>query len=272
MRSTSIRTWSIALGLTLAAAASTPAMAAPEEIQVYMDEMSKQGEFGLDVHNNYVTQGPAVADYPGGLPSLHTYRVTPEFAYGITDNLEAGLYILSALNPQGGYSIGGEKLRLKFIAPKHSENQDWWWGLNFELGRLNRYYDINPSNAELKGIYGFRKGPWTVAFNANIDWTAVGPQPTGAVYDFDTKLSYKVADKWRLGIESYNGLGDYHSFGDLGHSEELLYAVADTSFGDWDLNAGVGHGLTRVGDQWVFKFILGVPIDNLIHPKAHKSE
>ena len=88
--------------LSMVLLASVPARAAPEEIQVYMDEMSKQGEFGLDVHNNYVTQGPAEADYPGGLPSLHTYRVTPEFAYGITDNLEGGLYILSALNPHGG--------------------------------------------------------------------------------------------------------------------------------------------------------------------------
>jgi hypothetical protein len=266
MRSNCIRAGALAVCAGLAAMAlATPVLAAPEEIQVYMDEMGKPGEFGLDIHNNYVTSGPATPDYPGGLESRHTYRVTPEFAYGITDNLEAGLYVLSALNPHGGYSIGGEKVRLKFIAPKRSPDQDYWWGLNFEIGRVNRYYDINPSNAELKTIYGFRKGPWTVAFNGNIDWTVSGPQPTGAVFDVDTKVSYKVHPNLGLGFEIYDGLGDSHRFGDLAHEEHMLYAVADTGFKDWDLNIGVGHGLTRVGDQWVAKFILGVPIDKLIH-------
>jgi hypothetical protein len=67
-----------------------------------------------------------------------------------------------------------------------------------------------------------------------------------------------------LGIESYNELGDVKRFGDLAHSSQMLYAVADTAFGDWDLNVGVGHGLTKEGDQWVAKFILGVPIGTLL--------
>ncbi len=49
----------IIAGVALAAAviAATPAAAAPEEIQVYMDEMSDPGQFGLDIHNNYVLTG-----------------------------------------------------------------------------------------------------------------------------------------------------------------------------------------------------------------------
>jgi hypothetical protein len=35
-------------------AAGHHAAAAPEEIQVYEDDMDKPGQFGLDVHNNYV--------------------------------------------------------------------------------------------------------------------------------------------------------------------------------------------------------------------------
>jgi hypothetical protein len=259
-----IRSLALALfGVLAGAATATPVLAAPEEIQVYMNEMSKQGEYGLDLHNNYVASGPSLPDYPGGLPSLHTYRMTPEFAYGVTDNLEAGLYILSAVNPQGGISVGGEKVRLKYIAPKASPDQDYWVGVNFEIGYLNRYYDINPSSAELKTIYGFKKGPWTVAFNGNLDWTVSGPDPAPLSFDVDTKIAYQVADKLALGVESYNELGDTKRFGDLAHSSEMLYAVADTSLGDWDLNIGLGHGLTGEGDQWVAKFILGVPIGNL---------
>ncbi len=35
-------------------ALASHAAAAPEEIQVYEDDMDKPGQFGLDVHNSYV--------------------------------------------------------------------------------------------------------------------------------------------------------------------------------------------------------------------------
>jgi hypothetical protein len=57
--------------------AAQPAKAAPEEIQVYMDEMDKPGHFGLDTHLNYVTDGTYTDDYPGQQQALHRLRITP---------------------------------------------------------------------------------------------------------------------------------------------------------------------------------------------------
>jgi len=37
--------------------AGAPAAAAPEEIQVYLDDLVGTGNFGTDVHNNYVVSG-----------------------------------------------------------------------------------------------------------------------------------------------------------------------------------------------------------------------
>jgi hypothetical protein len=245
-------------GLVLAAAGS--ARAADEEIQVYMDEMSKAGHFGLDLHNNYVVSGDRTPDHFGGEPSAHTYRFTPEFAYGITDNLEAGLYILSTVDPRGTLTTGGEKLRLKWIAPK-AQGQDWFWGLNFEIGKVSRRYDVNPWNAELKGIAGFRKGPWTVAANLNLDWAISGPAVSPASLDFDTKISYALSEKFALGIETYNGLGDVKALGRFSDADEIAYLVADTSIGKWDLNLGVGRGYSTPTDKWVLKAIVGVPFE-----------
>src|SRR5579863_8539733 len=45
---------------------SAPAQAAPEEIQVYLDDLVGTGNFGMDVHNNYVVSGSETPDYPGG--------------------------------------------------------------------------------------------------------------------------------------------------------------------------------------------------------------
>ena len=74
-----MRNWALigACGLALAGVAG-PALAAGEEIQVYMDEISPKGHFGLDVHVNYVADGVKTFDYPGQQQSLHRVRITPE--------------------------------------------------------------------------------------------------------------------------------------------------------------------------------------------------
>ena len=72
----------------------------------------------------------------------------------------------------GSFRAGGVKARIKWVAPKPAD-QDWFWGLNFEIGRVAKSLDINPWNAELKGIVGLRRGPWTVAANLNADWVVL---------------------------------------------------------------------------------------------------
>ena len=92
-----------ALALALAAL-SGPALAADEEIQVYMDDMDKPGQFGLDVHNNYVFTGDGALDYPGEMSSLHRYRLTPEWSYGLTKDIELGLYLqLTTIDSAGHF-------------------------------------------------------------------------------------------------------------------------------------------------------------------------
>ena len=61
------------------AISNAPLAAAPGEIQVYLDEMNQPGQFGLDVHSNFVFTGALTDDYPGQQQSLHRLRVTPSF-------------------------------------------------------------------------------------------------------------------------------------------------------------------------------------------------
>ncbi len=248
----------IILALT---ALAGPALAADEEIQVYMDEMSRPGQFGLDLHNNYVLSGDGTPDYVGEQSPLHRYRLTPEWSYGLTKDIELGLYLpLTTLSSSGGYAADGIKGRIKWIAP-HPDGQAWFWGANLEVGRVSHALDINPWNAELKGIWGVRSGRWTLAFNGNLDWTVSGPQPAPAALDFDTKLSYRLGKDFALGIESYNGLGTFKRFGHFSENDQSLYGTVDTAIGKWDLNLGLGHGYGSARDGWVAKVIIGVPID-----------
>jgi hypothetical protein len=234
------------------------AFAATEEIQVYMDEMDKTGEFGLDVHNNYVFSGNAVPSYPGAQPPYHVYRMTPELSYGLTDNLELGAYMLSSLDANRTANLDGAKLRLKFIAPK-TEDQAYFWGANFEIGSLANRVSQNPTGAELKGIYGYRNGPWTFAVNPNIDWVVSGPAAMPATFELDTKVAYAIRQDYSLGFESYNGMGSVNGIVFSNQQIQELFAVVDTAVGGWDLNVGIGRGFSTFSDKWVAKAIIGVP-------------
>lgn len=254
-------------GLACLASLSAPALAAPEEIQVYMDEMDQPGHFGLDTHINYVASGSRIDDYPGEEQSLHRLRVTPEFSYGLTSYLEAGLYLpLATLDAHGHADFGGVKTRLKFIAPK-AEGQNWWWGVNFEIGHVDHKLDINPWNAELKGIIGVRSGKWTLAENANIDFVVSGPASGSPEVDFDTKVGYRVWEGISVGVESYNGVGSFARFGKVGSSDQSIFAVADIELGHWALNLGVGHGFGTNPDRTIVKMIVSLPLERILGRK-----
>ena len=64
-----------------------------DEIQVYNAEIAAPGVFNLTLHNNYTPDGRVSADYPGGIVPNNTLNGVPESAYGVTDWLEAGLYL-----------------------------------------------------------------------------------------------------------------------------------------------------------------------------------
>lgn len=236
------------------------ALAAPEEIQVYEDDMDKPGQFGLDVHNNYVWGSPSPLEYRGEQQPDYRYRFTPEFSYGVTPDVELGLYVPLGTVSNNALDLGGVKFRVKYIAPK-PEGQDWYWGANFEIGAVTKALDINPWNAELKGIVGWRHGRWDLALNTNLDFVVSGPLAGQPSVQLATKVSYKVIDNLALGFESYNGIGTVNRFLSPGGQGHSTFLTADTNFGPWGLNAGIGHGYSGEPDKWIFKFIVTVPID-----------
>jgi hypothetical protein len=236
------------------------ARAADEEIQVYEDDLDKPGKFGLDTHINYVFANNAGPDYAGQQLSVDRVRITPEWSYGLTKDVELGLYLPLADWRNNQFTIDGYKMRVKWIAP-HPESQTWYWGANFEIGQVDKRLDINPWNAELKGILGWRNSKWDLAFNTNIDWVVDGPDKTPAAVQFATKVAYKINEKLAVGVESYDGAGDFQHFGRFDGAGHEIYGAVDATLGKWALNAGVGYGYSGEPDHWTLKMIVSVPID-----------
>src|SRR5262245_51049606 len=142
-----------------------------DEIQVYADDISKRGEFGLEWHLNTTPEGRTKPDYPGEITNNHGFRFTPEFSYGLTSDVELGLYLPMLVDGSGDYHFVGVKYRLKWlpIRPK-DDAEGWFLGTNTELSRVGYKFSESPWTTELRPIIGYKGKDWLFAFNPILDW------------------------------------------------------------------------------------------------------
>src|SRR5262249_49132682 len=89
---------------------------ADDEIQVYNAEIADVGKWTAQHHLNYALQGRKEPEFPGGLIPNHTLNGTGEYAYGVTDWFEFGMYTPYALDKDGFHTNAG-KLRTLFVTP-----------------------------------------------------------------------------------------------------------------------------------------------------------
>ena len=236
-----------------------PASAAPEEVQVYTNDINAPGQLGLELHLNQVSAGDPAPDHIGGESSLGRYRLTPEWSYSLNDQIELGAYLpLTTLDRHGALRADGYKVRIKWL-PAHPET-GFYYGLNYEVGWEDRHLDQNPWNNEVKVIGGWQNARWLMGGNVNFDWALHGPAITAPEVELDAKLAFKLSPMTQIGLETYNGAGSTKDFGRFSRSVQATYLALDTKLGRWDLNLGLGKGYGTNPDHLIVKMILGVPI------------
>jgi len=74
-------------------AAPVVAFGQTDEIQVYDAEIAEPGVFNLMIHTNYVPIGRKTPDFRGAIIADHSVNGAAEWAYGVTDWFEQGLYL-----------------------------------------------------------------------------------------------------------------------------------------------------------------------------------
>src|ERR1700737_198556 len=140
----------------LAGAAVWVALAKPakavDEIQVYNAGIAAVGQFTIQQHLNYVPLGVKDPPFPGGLISHNSINGTPEFAYGVTDWWEVGLYLPFAIKDQQFLS-DSFKLRTLFVSP-HAEQRDFFYGVNFEFSNTTPPFSQTGLAREKRPIIG----------------------------------------------------------------------------------------------------------------------
>lgn len=244
------------LAAVLATALPVAAHSAPEEIQVYRDEVTPLHRFGGELNQSYVPAGPVEDIGPIGQVGL--YRFTPELDYGVARDWEVGALVETTVRG-GAFDAHGIKVHARWIAPR-AEGQPWYFGFNAEAGWTDRHLEERPWTVELRAIAGWEGGRWVLALNPTLETAADGRGGEPVAFEMQSKIGYRVSERWLLGAESYNALGPIARIEPLNRQSQILYAVADTEWRGLDLDFGVGKGLTHASDGWAIKAVIGIPL------------
>lgn len=242
----------------LALCAARGAIAAPDEIQVYTEELNAPGEFGLEQHLNYTIRGQQTPDYPGQMTSHHVTQITPEFSYGLTDTFEAGLYVPVAVTSAGDTFLNGLRVRVKYIAPRQDE-EEVFYGLNVEVGRDAPRTSESISGMELRPIIGYRDAQWLASFNPILNMALAGEVSRQPQFEPSWKLTHRMSAATRGGFEYYGEYGPLNNLLPRDQRAHSLYAVVDVATDDLDINFGIGRGFVNAADDWVMKAIIALP-------------
>jgi hypothetical protein len=233
--------------------AFAPAARATDEIQVYNANIAAPGQFTIQQHLNYVGIGQKEPPFPGGFASDKTLNGTPEFAYGMTDWWELGLYLPFAVKNQQFLS-DAFKLRTLFVAP-NAADRNFFYGVNFELSYEMPKFSQTRWGLEIRPIIGVRNDTYEFIVNPIVD---IGFGKNGKA-DFApaARLARKFDTDLYAGFEYYADLGEIGNFKPLSQQQHTLFAVTDFKIGEFGVNFGVGYGLTPASDRFVVKTIIG---------------
>ena len=239
-------------GAACAALLGQPAKAT-DEIQVYNAGIAAPGQFTIEQHLNYVPLGVKSPPFPGGLISNNSINGTPEFAYGVTDWWEVGLYLPFAIQDQQFLS-DSFKLRTLFVSP-NAEQRNFFYGVNFEFSNTTPKFSQSRFGLEIRPIIGVRNADWEFIVNPIVD-VSFGRYGE-ADFTPAARVARKLAPDTYVGLEYYADFGEIGNFAKLADQQHTLFAVTDFKLGVFDVDFGVGYGLTPASDRWVIKTIIG---------------
>jgi hypothetical protein len=236
-------------------ATASTAFAQTDEIQVYDAEIAAPGIFNLTLHNNFTPEGRPNPQFPGGLIPDKSWNGVPEWAYGVVDWFEAGLYMplySFAKNDEGTFN--GFKLRELFVSP-HAADRTFFYGINFEESYNAPHWEETRFSGEIRPILGVHVKQFDLIVNPIVD-----TQFHGGFKDLEfvpaTRVAYNFSDTWAVAVEEYDDFGPLRRFDTSNEQFHEIFGVVDCKNKIVDVEFGTGFGLTSGSDKLTLKLIL----------------
>ncbi|HEY4918659.1 MAG TPA: hypothetical protein VII40_01010 [Xanthobacteraceae bacterium] len=240
------------------------AFAQTDEIQVYDAEIAQPGVFNLTLHNNYTIDGLKEPRFPGGIVPNHTLNGVPEWAYGVTDWFEQGLYLpLYSDASNLGPALNGFKVRELFVVP-HAADRTFFYGINFEFSYNAKHWDPDHYTSEIRPIIGWHLGKFDFIVNPIFDNSFKGFKNL----DFapSVRVAYNLSKTWAVAVEEYADFGVIQRFLPFDQQSQQVFGVIDYKGEPFNVEAGLGFGLTGSSDRLVVKLMLSRDLNKPVAP------
>jgi hypothetical protein len=246
------RWWWTAIALV---AAPIVGLAQTDEIQVYDAAIAEKGKFNLMLHQNFTPKGQKEPAFPGGLVSNHAYVGVAEWAWGVTDWFEQGLYLpLYSYSQNQGATYNGFKLRWLFVKPR-AEERKFFYGVNFEFSVNRPQWDPRHYTSEVRPIVGWHLNPVDIIVNPIMDTSYTGGFKS---LDFApaVRVAYNLSPKWAAAVEEYADYGPLRQIYSFGEQSHQIWAVMNHDTKVVNIEAGVGFGVTGASDRVTLKLMV----------------
>jgi hypothetical protein len=237
-------------------AAPAVTFAQTDEIQVYDAEIEDQGKFNIMIHSNFTPAGRTTPNFPGSIVSNHSFNGTAEWAYGVADWFEQGLYmpVYTIYSPSHGGTINGFKIRELFVRP-HAHDHTFFYGVNFEFSVNYLYWESRHITSEVRPIVGLHLHPVDIVFNPIVD-----TDYTGGFGNLEfvpsTRIAYNFNDKWAAALEEYSDDGPLRKFLPAHDQFHEVWAVMDHNNKFLNVETGIGFGVSHGADKVTLKLML----------------
>ena len=227
------------------------------EIQVYGSDLVQPKHTMLELHSNFTIDGTkTTAD--DLYPTNHAQHETIEITHGFNDWFECGLYIFTSITEGQGWQWVGDHIRPRVAVPKK-----WHWpvgvSISNEIGYQRRQYSPDTWTWEIRPIMDQQIGRWYWSVNPTLDRTFHGESVhQGVIFSPSAKFSCDLTRKVAAGLEYYGSVGPVRGFDPLSQQEHQIFPAIDLNVApQWELNFGLGVGVTGSTDHLIAKMILG---------------
>ncbi len=231
------------------------------EIQVYGADQVEPHHTMLEFHTNFTFEGSKSVEN-GVRPTEHALHETIEITHGFTSWFETGFYIFTSTRPRDGWDWVGDHIRPRFRIP-----ESWHWpvgvSVSNEIGYQRAAFSEDTWTWELRPIIDQKKGRWYWAIDPTLDRSLHGPTANkGFEFSPNFKVSYDFTPKISGGLEYYGALGPITGFDPVKDQQQQIFPTVDLNLSPkWEINFGVGVGVTQGTDHLIAKLILGYRFD-----------
>jgi hypothetical protein len=227
------------------------------EIQVYGADTVAPGDLMVELHSNFTPIGQTRL-INGIYPTNHQDHETIELTQGITNWSEVGFYIFTSEQDGHGVQWVGSHIRPRVRVP-----ESWHWpvgvSISTEIGYQRPIYSLDTWTWEIRPIVDKTLGRWYFAVNPALERTWHGPDVRqGLGFAPAAKFSFDFTKQISAGMEYYGEYGTLWKFDTFHEQQQQFFLATDLNVSPkWEINFGIGMGVTASTDHLIIKGIIG---------------